>query len=186
MSKLHVAHEKVIPEVEAARILARTTLFPMPLVVAAAVVAPDRVLRAQDIRLLAAQRSYPAHLAGQWELPGGKVEAGESPEQALHRELQEELGISVSLGPEVVFAPAPQEGWPILDGLRMRVWLAYLTGRNLPQPGEAHNSVRWVNSAASAQLAWLPTNAPIAEACFEAARVATIGASPTALARHGA
>lgn len=169
MSKLHVAHEKVIPEVEAARILARTTLFPMPLVVAAAVVAPDRVLRAQDIRLLAAQRSYPAHLAGQWELPGGKVEAGESPEQALHRELQEELGIAVELGPEVVFAPAPQEGWPILDGLRMRVWLAYLTGRDLPQPGGSHTSVRWVNGAASAQLAWLPTNAPIAAACFEAA-----------------
>lgn len=157
----------------------------MPLVVAAAVLAPDRVLRAQDIRLLAAQRSYPAHLAGQWELPGGKVEAGESPEQALHRELQEELGIAVELGPEVVFAPAPQEGWPILDGLRMRVWLAYLTGRDLPQPGGSHTSVRWVNGAASAQLAWLPTNAPIAAACFAAAAALLPAATRTRTRTRG-
>ena len=43
-------------------------------------------------RVLIAQRPFDKHLAGQWEFPGGKVEADESPEDALHREIEEELG----------------------------------------------------------------------------------------------
>ena len=46
-------------------------------------------------RLLAARRTAPPQFAGMWEFPGGKVEPGEAPEAALHRELQEELGIGV-------------------------------------------------------------------------------------------
>ncbi|WP_282158665.1 8-oxo-dGTP diphosphatase MutT [Shimia thalassica] len=46
-----------------------------------------------DGRVLLAQRPEGKSLAGMWEFPGGKVEQGETPEQALIRELQEELGI---------------------------------------------------------------------------------------------
>ena len=49
-------------------------------------------------RLLVAQRDRPPELAGRWELPGGKVAAGESDAAALRRELLEELGIDVSVG----------------------------------------------------------------------------------------
>ena len=49
-------------------------------------------------RLLLAQRRYPPDLAGLWELPGGKVEAGESPADALRRELREELGVTIAVG----------------------------------------------------------------------------------------
>ncbi len=60
--------------------------LPIRMVVAAALV--DR-----DGRVLLAERPAGKHLAGTWEFPGGKVEAGETPEAALIRELREELGI---------------------------------------------------------------------------------------------
>ena len=51
-----------------------------------------------DGRLLAARRSAPPELAGRWELPGGKVEPGETPEKALVRELHEELNVRATAG----------------------------------------------------------------------------------------
>jgi 8-oxo-dGTP diphosphatase len=49
-----------------------------------------------DNRVLIAKRPEGRHMAGLWEFPGGKVEAGERPEDALIRELDEELGIDVT------------------------------------------------------------------------------------------
>lgn len=49
------------------------------------------VLLDHQNRVLLTQRRNNVHLAGYWEFPGGKIEAGETPEQALHREIQEEL-----------------------------------------------------------------------------------------------
>ena len=49
-------------------------------------------------RVLLSRRKAGGHLAGAWEFPGGKVEAGEDPRDALVRELREELGIEVTVG----------------------------------------------------------------------------------------
>ena len=68
-----------------------TTVTPRgPLVLVAAVALLDA-----DGRVLLAQRPAGKSMAGLWEFPGGKVEAGERPEAALIRELDEELGITV-------------------------------------------------------------------------------------------
>lgn len=52
-------------------------------------------------RLLICQRSLAGAFPGKWEFPGGKVEPGESPEAALQRELQEELGIAAAIGEQL-------------------------------------------------------------------------------------
>lgn len=59
------------------------------------------VIRDTHGRILLARRAPGQHLEGHWELPGGKVEPGESLEVALQRELIEELGLVVSVGEEL-------------------------------------------------------------------------------------
>ena len=54
-----------------------------------------------DEQILCCQRTEHQALPLKWEFPGGKIEAGETPPQALLRELQEELGILAEIGPEI-------------------------------------------------------------------------------------
>ena len=63
------------------------------------------VLRDARGRVLLARRTEGRDLAGLWEFPGGKVEPGESPEDALVRELREELGIEATVGAPVSCVP---------------------------------------------------------------------------------
>lgn len=75
-----------------------------PILVAAAVLV-------EGGRVLLTQRKRGTHLAGLWEFPGGKVEPGEDPRDALVRELREEIGIEVSVGDpvEVTFHRYPEK-----------------------------------------------------------------------------
>lgn len=119
-------------------------------------------------RLLAARRTAPPEFAGMWEFPGGKIEAGETAQEALHRELNEELGVSVTLGAEVV-GPTP-DGWVLNSKAAMRVWLAEVTAGE-PAPLEDHDELRWVDLADPEMflLPWIPADLPIVHALREKA-----------------
>jgi 8-oxo-dGTP diphosphatase len=115
-----------------------------------------------DGRLLAARRSAPPELAGRWELPGGKVEPDESPEQALVRELREELGVEAKSAERV-----PGE-WPVRPGYVLQVWIARLLSGE-PRPLEDHDELRWLTVDEVWDVDWLDQDVP---AVMEAARVA--------------
>jgi len=114
--------------------------------------------------MLVARRTAPEQFAGLWEFPGGKVDAGEECEAALHRELSEELGVRVRLGLELPAAAAT--GWRLNDRASMRVWLAEII-QGEPQPLEDHDALRWVTLADHRELLdlpWIPADFPIVEA----------------------
>lgn len=103
-------------------------------------------------RVLAARRCYPVELAGGWEFPGGKVEAGEDPAAALEREIGEELGCSVRvtdwLDGEVEIGPRHV----------LRVARCVLVAGE-PVPLE-HDAVRWLAADQLDSVAWLPADVP--------------------------
>lgn len=121
-------------------------------------------------RLLVGQRSAPPALAGLWEFPGGKVEPGEACEDALLRELGEELGVTAQLGTEIA-GPHPQ-GWVLNEKAAMRVWLAEITdGRATAL--QDHAELRWVPLDATVlELPWIPADFPIVEELLAGVRAA--------------
>ncbi|MDJ0313755.1 (deoxy)nucleoside triphosphate pyrophosphohydrolase [Arthrobacter sp. H35-D1] len=114
-------------------------------------------------KLLAARRTAPPEFAGMWEFPGGKVEPGETPQQALHRELAEELGVRAELGIELECPTSA--GWPLNASAAMRVWLARVT-EGTPEPLEDHDLLQWVelDGAGILALDWIPADLPIVHA----------------------
>lgn len=118
----------------------------------------------QPRQLLVARRSAPAHLAGMWEFPGGKVEPGEGCVPALQRELLEELGIEVQVGEEI--SGPHRQGWLLNDYAAMRVWLA-MPVLGDPEPLEDHDRLLWVdlgNTDGLMALPWIPADYPIVAA----------------------
>ncbi|HET9657083.1 MAG TPA: (deoxy)nucleoside triphosphate pyrophosphohydrolase [Kineosporiaceae bacterium] len=116
--------------------------------------------------LWAARRTEPPRLAGGWELPGGKVEPGEDPLAALHRELAEELGVEVELGVEIPGPQGVEAGWPMLPAHHMRVWLARVVAGQ-PAPIEDHDELRLLGPGQWLDVAWLPADVPIVHALLD-------------------
>lgn len=110
-----------------------------------------------DHRVLIAQRPEGKQLAGLWEFPGGKLEAGEAPEQSLVRELNEELGIDMPadhLNP-LSFASHAYPDFHLLMPLYWaRVWTGIPTGRE----GQA---LTWVRPARLRDYSMPPADLPL-------------------------
>ncbi len=108
-------------------------------------------------RLLAARRIEPPELAGGWELPGGKVDPGETDEQALLRECHEELGVVIRLLDRV------GGDWPMGSTATQRVWTAEVV-RGVPQPLEDHSELRWLEPSQWYDVEWLDADLPVVRA----------------------
>jgi len=116
------------------------------------------VLVDDEGRVLIAQRPEGKHMAGAWEFPGGKVEAGETVEAALQRELQEELGIDVSAS--VSLMTQPHEYPDRTVNLLVRIVTEY-SGE---PAGLESQALRWEYPKNLMKTGLLPADEPIAEA----------------------
>lgn len=110
-----------------------------------------------DGRILIAQRPEGKSLAGLWEFPGGKVDAGETPEEALIRELEEELGIRTKVAclAPLTFASHTYETFHLLMPLYIcRRFQGIATGRE----GQA---LKWVRAKALRDYPMPPADEPL-------------------------
>ena len=119
-----------------------------PRVIVAAIIVADG-------RVLACERSAPPEVAGRWEFPGGKVEPGETDQEALVRECAEELGVRVEVGERVGPDVSLAHGRAVL-----RVFRVTLVGGDEPRALE-HTSMRWLGPDELGSVPWLPADRPI-------------------------
>ena len=124
------------------------------------VVVGAAILAATDgagVRVLATQRAKPPSLAGLWEFPGGKVEAGETEVGALVRECHEELGLVLEVGMRVGEDVATADG-----AMTLRVYEATVTSGELCLT--EHSASRWLTAAELDDVPWIPSDQPVVEA----------------------
>jgi len=110
-----------------------------------------------DGRVLLAQRPEGKSMAGLWEFPGGKVEAGETPEAALIRELKEELGIDTwqsCLAPLTFASHAYSDFHLLMPLFACRKW----QGTATPREGQ---TLAWVRPAALRDYPMPPADLPL-------------------------
>lgn len=105
--------------------------------------------------VLAAQRSATMSLPLKWEFPGGKIETGETPEECLHRELKEELGISVRIG--TPYSPATHS-YPDFT-VTLYPFTCSLAGGQITM--YEHHSLTWIEPVRMPELDWAAADIPI-------------------------
>lgn len=108
-------------------------------------------------RILSAQRSPSMSLPGMWEFPGGKIEPGETPRDALVREMQEELLCTVEIGEEITSTRYEYDfGFVTLTTF----YSTLIDGE--PKLTE-HSEIRWIDASKLDSVEWAPADIPAVE-----------------------
>lgn len=121
-------------------------------------ISPVRVVAAvfiRDGRVLACRRRPERSAGGRWEFPGGKIEAGETGQDALRREIAEELGVQITVERLLDSSITDVDGRPIeLD--------CYLVADFEPDPTAStdHDQLLWCSADRLADLAWAEPDLP--------------------------
>ena len=113
-------------------------------------------------RILATQRGY-GEFKDKWEFPGGKVEAGESREEALRREIREELDAEIAVGKLLCTV---EYDYPAFH-LTMHCYLCSVVSETLVL--KEHESARWLSADGLESVDWLPADIqviPIIRKCL--------------------
>ncbi len=120
-----------------------------------------------DGRVLLAQRPEGKAMAGMWEFPGGKIDPGETPEQAVHREMKEEIGVTLC---ENCFAPLTFVSHRY-DTFHLLMML-YVCRRweGIPQPLEGQNLI-WKHPKDMLKLPMPPADIPLVGALIDGTHI---------------
>ena len=109
----------------------------------------------QEGKVLAAQRSATMTLPLKWEFPGGKIEAGESPEECLIRELKEELGINVFIGDALSPATHCYSDFTVT----LYPFTCQLSGGLITM--YEHHALKWIEPERMPELDWAAADLPV-------------------------
>lgn len=118
-----------------------------------------RVVAAVIIRdgcVLTCRRNAERSAGGLWEFPGGKVEPGESAEEALIREIREELGVDIEVGELIHRATTPTDTAPV----DLSSYAARLTDA-VPTSSTDHDALRWLQPDELRSLRWAKPDRPV-------------------------
>ena len=109
-------------------------------------------------RFLACRKKPGKPLEGHWEFPGGKIEPGETPEQALAREIREELNLIAEVGQKVTTTTYEYE----FATIELTTFYCTLVDGDLRLTD--HDATKWVTSTEATHLTWAPADIPAVEA----------------------
>ena len=109
-------------------------------------------------RFLACRKKPGKPLEGHWEFPGGKIEPGETPEQALAREIREELNLIAEVGQKVTTTTYEYD----FATIELTTFYCTLVDGELRLTD--HDDTKWVTSTEAAHLTWAPADIPAVEA----------------------
>ena len=101
--------------------------------------------------IFATQRGY-GDLKGGWEFPGGKIEAGETPQEALQREIQEELDTKITVGERI---DTIEYQYPTFHLSMDCYWCEIITGELVLKE---HEAAKWLTREQLGDVDWLPAD----------------------------